>query len=140
MRRHTALRLHVPEPSGRPGCATDFSYLQLSQPGAVRRPPVDTSHFETSDLAYALISVLDREGHAVGPWAPDLDSVQLRKGMRSMMKTRIFDARMTLAQRQKKTSRSRSLVTTTTQDIAMETPLYLGGWEAVCPSISDRSR
>lgn len=104
MSRHTALRLHVPEPSGRPGCATDFSYLQLSQPGAVRRPPVDTSHFETSDLAYALISVLDREGHAVGPWAPDLDSVQLRKGMRSMMKTRIFDARMTLAQRQKKTS------------------------------------
>ena len=28
-----ALRLHVPEPSGRPGCTTDFSYLHLSPAG-----------------------------------------------------------------------------------------------------------
>jgi 2-oxoisovalerate dehydrogenase E1 component alpha subunit len=100
----TALRLHVPEPSGRPGCATDFSYLQLSEPGTVRKPPVDTSHIDTADLAYALIGVLDRDGRAVGPWAPDIDSTQLRKGLRAMMKTRIFDARMTIAQRQRKTS------------------------------------
>jgi 2-oxoisovalerate dehydrogenase E1 component alpha subunit len=100
----TALRLHVPEPSGRPGCATDFSYLQLSEPGTVRKPPVDTSHIDTADLAYALIGVLDRDGRAVGPWAPDIDSTQLRKGLRAMMKTRIFDTRMTIAQRQRKTS------------------------------------
>ncbi|HEY0825981.1 MAG TPA: hypothetical protein VGD76_19495, partial [Ramlibacter sp.] len=35
MSQHEALRLHVPEPSGRPGCATDFSYLHLSEAGAV---------------------------------------------------------------------------------------------------------
>jgi 2-oxoisovalerate dehydrogenase E1 component alpha subunit len=35
------LRLHVPEPTGRPGHDTDFSYLPLSEAGAVRRPPVD---------------------------------------------------------------------------------------------------
>lgn len=104
MNAHPALRLHVPEPSGRPGCATDFSYLQMSGAGTVRKPPVDTSHFDTADLAYALIGVLDHDGRAVGPWAPDLDSTRLRKGLRAMMKTRIFDARMTIAQRQRKTS------------------------------------
>lgn len=104
MNAHSALRLHVPEPSGRPGCATDFSYLQISGAGTVRKPPVDTSHFDTADLAYALISVLDHDGQAVGPWVPDLDSTRLRKGLRAMMKTRIFDARMTIAQRQRKTS------------------------------------
>jgi 2-oxoisovalerate dehydrogenase E1 component alpha subunit len=104
MREHPALRLHVPEPTGRPGCATDFSFLQISGAGTVRKPPVDTSHFETADLAYALIGVLDRDGHAVGPWAPEIDGTQLRRGLRAMMKTRIFDARMTIAQRQRKTS------------------------------------
>lgn len=32
------LRLHVPEPSGRPGCKTDFSYLHLTDAGTVRKP------------------------------------------------------------------------------------------------------
>lgn len=98
------LHLHVPEPSGRPGDETDFSFLHVSPAGAARRPPVDTSHFDTEDLAYALIRVLDDDGHAVGPWAPDLDPVALRRGLRAMMKTRIFDARMLVAQRQKKVS------------------------------------
>lgn len=104
MSQHQALRLHVPEPSGRPGCATDFSYLHVSEAGAVRRPPVDTSHFDTEDLAYSLVRVLNREGRAVGPWVPDISPAQLRKGLRAMMKTRIFDARMLIAQRQKKIS------------------------------------
>ncbi|GAB3776434.1 3-methyl-2-oxobutanoate dehydrogenase (2-methylpropanoyl-transferring) subunit alpha [Ramlibacter monticola] len=104
MSQHEPLRLHVPEPSGRPGSPTDFSYLHLSEAGAVRRPPVDTSHFGTQDLAYELIRVLDPEGRAVGPWAPEVSPAQLRKGLRAMMKTRIFDARMLIAQRQKKIS------------------------------------
>lgn len=104
MSEHEPLRLHVPEPSGRPGCKTDFSYLHVSEAGAVRRPPVDTSHFDTQDLAYQLIRVLDHDGRAVGPWNPELDPVLLRKGLRAMMKTRIFDARMLIAQRQKKLS------------------------------------
>lgn len=101
---HGPLRLHVPEPTGRPGCSTDFSFLHVSPAGAVRQPPVDTPPRDTQDLAYALIRVLDEDGRAVGPWAPPLDAVQLRKGLRAMMKTRIFDARMLIAQRQKKLS------------------------------------
>jgi len=98
------LHLHVPEPTGRPGKNTDFSYLHLSPAGEIRRPPIDVSAVETSDLAFALIRVLDDEGNALGPWAPDIDVAILRKGMRAMLKTRIFDARMLIAQRQKKMS------------------------------------
>ena len=98
------LRLHVPEPTGRPGCRTDFSYLHLSPAGSVRKPPIDVSAIDTSDLAHSLIRVLDDEGRAVGPWAPDLTDEELLAGMRAMLKTRIFDARMLIAQRQKKIS------------------------------------
>ena len=104
MAEPSPLRLHVPEPSGRPGHSTDFSFLHVSPAGSVRRPPGDTSHFDTQDLAYALIRVLDEGGRAVGPWAPQLDAVTLRRGLRAMMKTRLFDARMLIAQRQKKLS------------------------------------
>ncbi len=102
--RNQPLRLHVPEPTGRPGQATDFSYLHLSQAGQTRRPPIDVLPVETSDLAFALVRVLDDGGQAVGPWHPHLDAQKLRKGLRAMLKTRIFDARMLIAQRQKKIS------------------------------------
>jgi len=98
------LRLHVPEPTGRPGHGTDFSYLHLSPAGAVRRPPADIPPVETSDLAYTLVRVLDDDGSAVGPWAPRIGTDRLRQGLRAMMKTRAFDARMLIAQRQKKIS------------------------------------
>ncbi|EDK62066.1 2-oxoisovalerate dehydrogenase E1 component, alpha subunit [Burkholderia mallei JHU] len=94
----------MPEPTGRPGCKTDFSYLRLSPAGKVRKPPIDVAPADTSDLAYGLVRVLDEHGRAVGPWAPDLDPDILRKGIRAMLKTRIFDARMQIAQRQKKIS------------------------------------
>jgi 2-oxoisovalerate dehydrogenase E1 component alpha subunit len=99
-----SLRLHVPEPTGRPGHGTDFSYLHLSPAGEVRRPPVDIAPVEAADLAYTLVRVLDDEGQAVGPWAPQIDAELLRRGMRAMLKTRAFDARMVIAQRQKKIS------------------------------------
>jgi 2-oxoisovalerate dehydrogenase E1 component alpha subunit len=98
------LRLHVPEPTGRPGCETDFSYLHLARAGEARRPPVQALPAETSDLAYTLVRVLDEDGRAVGPWAPKVEPELLRLGLRSMMKTRIFDNRMVIAQRQKKMS------------------------------------
>ncbi len=104
MTPHTALRLHVPEPTGRPGCSTDFSYLSISPAGAVRKPPVDTSPADTADLATSLVRVLDDDGKACGPWAPAMHPERLRRGLRAMMKTRVFDARMLLAQRQKKLS------------------------------------
>jgi 2-oxoisovalerate dehydrogenase E1 component alpha subunit len=99
-----ALHLHVPEPSGRPGRETDFSYLHLSPAGAMRRPPIDATPASTSDLAYGLIRVLDDDGQAQGPWAPDIGTESLRAGLRAMMKTRAYDARMLIAQRQKKIS------------------------------------
>ncbi|MBU6261008.1 MAG: 3-methyl-2-oxobutanoate dehydrogenase (2-methylpropanoyl-transferring) subunit alpha [Burkholderiales bacterium] len=101
---HPPLRLHVPEPTGRPGCATDFSYLHLSAAGAVPRPPVDVAPGDTEALAYALVRVLDDAGHAVGPWSPAVEPALLEQGLRAMMRTRVFDARMLIAQRQKKIS------------------------------------
>ena len=99
-----ALHLHVPEPSGRPGHGTDFSYLHLSAAGEVPRPAVDATAAQTMGLAFTLIRVLDDDGNAVGPWKPDLAPDQLRAGLRAMMKTRAYDARMQIAQRQKKIS------------------------------------
>ena len=104
MPQHAPLRLHVPEPTGRPGHDTDFSYLPLSAAGAVPRPPTDVQAAQTRDLAFTLIRVLDEQGQAVGPWAPKLSDDQLRQGMRAMLKTRAFDARMLIGQRQKKMS------------------------------------
>jgi 2-oxoisovalerate dehydrogenase E1 component alpha subunit len=96
------LHLHVPEPTGRPGHVTDFSYLHLARAGEVRRPPVDVAPVDCSDLAYTLVRVLDGHGRAVGPWDPKLDAETLRRGLRAMLKTRAFDARMMIAQRQKR--------------------------------------
>ena len=104
MSQFPPLELHVPEPTGRPGRETDFSYLNLSPAGAVRRPEVDTRPLDTVDVADALIRVLDDNGRAVGPWDPKADPQLLLTGLRAMLKTRSFDARMQIAQRQKKTS------------------------------------
>jgi 2-oxoisovalerate dehydrogenase E1 component alpha subunit len=98
------LRLHVPEPTGRPGQETDFSYLHLSPAGAVRRPAPDVAPSDTADLAFTLVRVLDDDGRAVGPWAPSVEPSLLQRGLRAMMRTRAFDARMLIAQRQKKIS------------------------------------
>jgi 2-oxoisovalerate dehydrogenase E1 component alpha subunit len=76
----------------------------MSPAGAVRRPEVDVLFGDTADLVSSLIRVLDDEGNAVGPWAPQIEPEQLRFGLRTMMKTRIFDARMVIGQRQKKMS------------------------------------
>ena len=58
-------RLHVPEPSGRPGCATDFSFLRVAPAGAVPKPPPDIAPSDTAELAASLVRVLDDEGRAL---------------------------------------------------------------------------
>jgi 2-oxoisovalerate dehydrogenase E1 component alpha subunit len=98
------LTLQVPEPPTRPGDQPDFSYLELAPAGSVGRPPVAASPAQMHDYAYSLVRVLDDDGNAVGPWTPQIDPEMLRSGMRAMLTTRAFDARMQLAQRQKKAS------------------------------------
>src|SRR6266568_3420919 len=98
------LKLHVPEPLARPGQEPDFSYLRVGPAGAVRQPPIDSRPSQTADIADALVRVLDEDGNAVGPWDPHADPELLRTGLRTMLKTRVFDARMLTAQRQKKIS------------------------------------
>lgn len=103
MTRQTPLSLHVPEPI-RPGGKPDFQYVHVAEAGAVRRPPIDVDPHTIIDIAYSIIRVLNDQGEAVGPWRPVLDTAKLHAGLRAMMKTRAFDARMVMAQRQGKTS------------------------------------
>lgn len=104
MDRHTALRLHIPEPRHRPGETADFSGFGLSQAGSVDRPQIDSPAFDLRNHAYALIRVLNDDGIAVGPWDPQLDGETLRGALRAMLLTRAYDERMYRAQRQGKTS------------------------------------
>ncbi len=98
------LSLNVPEPPGRPGDEPDFSHVQIPRAGTVRRPPIDTEPEDIRDLAYSIIRVLNRDGEGVGSWAGQLDDETALRGLRAMMKTRAYDARMVIAQRQGKTS------------------------------------
>jgi len=103
MGEYAPLRLHVPEPPARPGRATDFSYLHVSPAGrrAGRRSTRGRRRPATSRGPGARAR---RRGPRVGPWDPQADPELLRRGMRAMLKTRAFDARMLTAQRQKKVS------------------------------------
>ncbi len=104
MTESNPLSLQVPEPISRPGDQPDFSYVNVPPAGSTRRPEVDCAPDSIKDLAFDLISVLDGKGEAVGPWAMDLNDEFLLKGLRVMEKTRVFDERMLMAQRQGKTS------------------------------------
>jgi len=104
MKNRPSLSLRVPEPPHRPGDEPDFTNVAVPPPGEVRRPPIDVKALEISDLAFALIRVLDDKGNAVGPWAPNMDKEALLHGLKSMLLTRAYDDRMYSAQRQGKTS------------------------------------
>ncbi|MDA1074665.1 MAG: thiamine pyrophosphate-dependent enzyme [Proteobacteria bacterium] len=96
--------LHIPHPPARPGDKPDFSYVALSDPGAVDRPEVNTSVRAMAYLSEELIRVMDDDGNAVGPWHPHLDERDLQIGLRHMLLTRLFDAYMVRMQRQGKIS------------------------------------
>jgi 2-oxoisovalerate dehydrogenase E1 component alpha subunit len=97
-------RLHTPRPHSRPGDEPDFSYLETSPAGAVRRPDINARVREISHLSIDLVRVLDDDHQAVGPWHPHLDPHELQVGLRHMVLTRIFDERMQRAQRSGKIS------------------------------------
>src|SRR4051794_7941121 len=99
MERHQTLRLHVPEPTRRPGEPADFSHLKIPPAGASDRPSVDADAHALRHLAFDLIRVLGDDGRAAGMWDPKLDADTLRRGLRMMALTRIYDERMYKAQR-----------------------------------------
>ena len=100
----TPLKFSVPEPASRPGGKPDFSNVVIPEAGSVARPAVEVDPKDIRDMAFSIIRVLDGEGRAVGPWAPQLSEADLVRGLRDMMTLRAFDARMQMAQRQGKTS------------------------------------
>jgi 2-oxoisovalerate dehydrogenase E1 component alpha subunit len=102
--RRNSHGLHVPEPDRRPGDLPDFSHIEIPAAGEVDRPAIDVDPVDIRHLAYALIRVLDNEGRAVGPWSPACDPVLALRGLRAMMLTRFYDARMVRVQRQGKSS------------------------------------
>lgn len=104
LRNSVPLSLYVPEPKHRPGDKPDFSEMQVSPAGSVERPDISVPAKDIRELAYSLIRVLDDERRAVGPWNPGLDAETLRRGLRAMLLTRIYDDRMYRVQRQGKTS------------------------------------
>lgn len=59
---------------------------------------------DISDLAYALVRVMDENCEPVGDWIPPVETDQLRAALRAMALTRAYDARMLTAHRQGKTS------------------------------------
>jgi 2-oxoisovalerate dehydrogenase E1 component alpha subunit len=104
LRNRTKLSLRVPQPKTRPGDKPDFSGLRFAEAGETPRPEIDTKPHDMMDLAFGLIRVLDKNGKAVGPWAPKLDADTMRRALKTMLLTRAFDDRMFRAQRQGKTS------------------------------------
>jgi len=98
------LSLHVPEPKFRPGDVVDFSEVDIPAAGVTRRPDTAEDARAFTDLAYAMVRVLDENNRAVGPWDPKLSPDAMRRMLRNMALTRAFDERMFRAQRQGKTS------------------------------------
>lgn len=98
------LSLTVPEPPTRPGEEPDFSHVDIGEAGRVTRPDLGLTADDSLPYTKDLIRVLDMEGKAHGPWAEGISPDTLKDGLRAMVRTRAFDARMMKAQRQGKTS------------------------------------
>ena len=129
MSNRPPLRLHVPVPRARPGDRPDFSHVVIPEAGTLRRPDVLSPEAEMRDLPYGLVRVLDEKGRAVGPWNPRLDPDLLRRGLRAMVLTRAFDARMFQSHRQGKTS---FFMTSTGEEALGAAPSLALGREDMC--------
>lgn len=101
--RHNS-RLYIPEPAARPEDPIDFSWIDISAPGAVARPAIDAPEPALRALPFDLIRTLDDDGAAVGDWSPAVESKALLRSLKAMVLTRVFDDRLFMCQRQGKTS------------------------------------
>ncbi|PCI61224.1 MAG: 3-methyl-2-oxobutanoate dehydrogenase (2-methylpropanoyl-transferring) subunit alpha [Kordiimonadales bacterium] len=104
MADYAPLKFSVPEPTGRPGDEPDFTGIEIPEAGSARRPEIDAKASSMKELASTMVRVLDDDGNAVGPWADGLDDEELLKGLKNMIRVRIYDERMMTMQRQGKTS------------------------------------
>jgi len=96
------LHLRIPEPARghRPADKVRF----VSKAGEMKRPALDEKVERVALMRKQLVRVIDDDGAAVGEWVPDITTDQKRRGLRDMMLTRSFDARMLRAHRQGKIS------------------------------------
>ena len=123
------LQLHVPVPRARPGEPADFSHITFPEAGAVRRPDALAAEGDMRDMPYELVRVLDFAGVASGPWNPRLDPELLRRGLRAMLLTRVFDTSMFQAHRQGKTS---FFMTSTGEEALGAAPSMVLGRDDMC--------
>jgi len=98
------LSLRIPEPLTRPGDTPDFSYLHIPDAGSAPKPEHDAPLSTFNTLSKNIIRVLDATGQAQGEWQPTLSVDTLITGLTAMIKTRAYDDRMMMIQRQGKTS------------------------------------
>jgi len=91
--------LNVPTPRHRPGEEPEFDNLDIPNAGALPRPDVMTDSKEMFAYANSMIRVLNMKNEAVGEWDPKLDPEALKKGLKDMLTTRIYDDRMQRMQR-----------------------------------------
>ncbi len=93
------MTLRVPTAPHRPGDVPRFAPLEQNA-GDLPRPDTLAPYEMLREHATGLIRVLGRDGQADGPWQPGLSPQQLRGGLEMMLRTRHFDSRMTVMQRQ----------------------------------------
>jgi 2-oxoisovalerate dehydrogenase E1 component alpha subunit len=98
------LSLSIPAPPTRPGETPSFEHLIIPPAGALPRPDETSSAQSLQEFPFGLIRVLDDDGRSCGAWDPKLAPAMLINGLRAMVLTRLFDARMFRAHRQGKTS------------------------------------
>ncbi|MEM0985340.1 MAG: thiamine pyrophosphate-dependent enzyme [Pseudomonadota bacterium] len=96
--------IDVPHPDARPGDAPDFSHIEVPAAGTVERPHALADAATLRDLPFELIRVLGDDGQAVGDWNPGLGAETLQAGLKTMLLTRAYDARMLKMQRTKRLS------------------------------------
>lgn len=95
---------HVPGPQSRPGDRPRFDHLDIPQAGEFDRPSIDASSADLRDLAFGLVRVLNHNHCAMGAWQPDISKETLIGGLKTMVLTRAYDARMLKMQRTKRLS------------------------------------
>ncbi len=96
------LQLRIPDPARGDKPADRVRYISAA--GEMAKPDLDEKVERVALMRKQLVRVLDDDGRAVGDWAPDLSFDDKVEGLRNMMLTRSFDARLLRAHRQGKTS------------------------------------